>query len=73
MRLRFTVFGYEVCALELQNQDVAGVLAEAIAEYADDQEVPQMGGGAGHNFERDLAPPNPSGEEPWVDRFGFQP
>jgi hypothetical protein len=70
----FTVFGREVWAFECQQQDAAGVLAEAIAEYAEDQEEPAMGGGSGHNFERDLAPVSPDDRyAPWEDRFGFQP
>lgn len=63
MRLRFTILGYEVAAIEF--------------DRADEQEVEDapcgMEGGSGHNFERDMNPPGPSGEEPWVDRgFGFR-
>lgn len=41
-------------------------------EYAaEEEEAPIFSGGASHDFERDMDPPDPSGEEPWVDRFGF--
>jgi hypothetical protein len=78
MRLVFTVFGYEVWALEAQRQDPAEMLAAAIAELSGDEmyqsatEQHTIGAGETHNFDRDCNPPSPVGEEPWVDRFGFQ-
>lgn len=40
--------------------------------FEPEEPKPGMEAGSGHNFERDMAPPDPLGEEPWYDRFGFQ-
>lgn len=42
-----------------------------VHEYqAPKDETAPMEAGSGHNFERDMAPPDPMGEEPW--QFGFR-
>lgn len=40
----------------------------------DDEDYPEgIGGGSSHDFERDLNPPDPLGEEPWEEEdFGFR-
>lgn len=58
------LFGREILAIQFGSDT-------ATEQPADDEETPAMGGGSGHNFERDMYPPNPSGEEPWQDHFGF--
>lgn len=66
--------GFEVCSIELVTDDAAVVEYEANEGGA---ELPGgVGGGSGHNFERDANPLSAVGEEPWpweTDRgFGFQ-
>lgn len=63
MSVRFTVFGYEVWALEWGDSPATEVDPEGIT------------GVGGQCFERDMDPPTPSNEEPWYDRgssFGFR-
>lgn len=62
MILSFRVLGYEVWALTFDRDP----------QDAEEEEEPPTGitGGACQSFERDLYPPNPSGEEPWT--FGFR-
>lgn len=57
MRLRFTIAGYEVWALEFDREEAA-------------QEPSGITGGTSLYTERDMNPP--TNEEPWYeDRFGF--
>ncbi|SDD59792.1 hypothetical protein SAMN04488581_2627 [Mycolicibacterium neoaurum] len=62
-RLSVRIFGREVFAINMDRDQ---------PNHTEPQ-PPRMEAGAGHNFERDLNPPNPSGEEPWFpdDKFGF--
>lgn len=69
MRIQLTIFGIEVFCLILDP------LGRAALEVEDDDEVPLIGGGETHNFERDPTPLDPTdhyGE--WEDKlkFGFR-
>jgi hypothetical protein len=60
MRLRLTIFGHEVWALELEN--------------AEEEVGPEIGGGSMHNYDRDLDPLDPTPGEEWYGddrKFGF--
>lgn len=61
--------GSKVWCLELNSGEMEAAEDEA---YQPDTEQHTISGGSGMMFERDGNPPNPSGEEPWVDKFGFQ-
>jgi len=63
MRIRFTIFGFEVWALEFGQPG-----EEVEYEAVDDTGIT---GGSAHNFERDTTPIDPSGEEPWYEDRGF--
>lgn len=69
MRLRFVFLRWEICSLELCHD-------QAEIEAEDGEAELSVGGGSGHNFERDANPLSAVGEEPWpweTDRqFGFQ-
>lgn len=63
MRLRFTVFGWEIAAIELDH--------DAPVEAVEDAEKCVAGGGSAHNFERDTTPLDTDERyAPW-DGFGF--
>jgi hypothetical protein len=54
------VFGIEVLSYEYEPSPVYEEIPEGIS------------GGSTHDFERDLYPPDPTGEEPWeYQDFGF--
>ena len=66
MIVRFTVFGYEVWALEF---------GETVEEEAEEEQ--QIGAGSTHNFDRDTEPYSPDDRWiwPWDDKhrgFGFR-
>jgi hypothetical protein len=63
VRLVWRVLGYEILSVGLEQE----LLLEEEASTG-------ITGGGSANFERDVNPPNPSGEEPyWEDRgFGFR-
>ncbi|WP_133054329.1 hypothetical protein [Mycolicibacter kumamotonensis] len=63
MRLRFVVLGREIWSVEFNRDD---------ADVVECNNEPTMGGGSGHNFERDCAPISPDDRyAPWGDRGGF--
>lgn len=66
MRIRLRILGCTVLSVTVEN-------AQWILQPEEPEDAPEgLTGGSGHNFERDMAPPDPLGEEPWVDRhFGF--
>ena len=53
------MFGYTVLSLTYDPAEASLPEAEGIT------------GGGGLYGERDMSPPNPSGEEPWGNQFGF--
>lgn len=69
MKLRFTIFGIEIWAIEFGNGPQWEIVDEGQEQSYDD-----IASGTSHNFERDLNPPDPSNEESWYEdrkRFGF--
>lgn len=72
MRLRCTVFGREICAVELLKQTPEELLAEVI-DGLEEESPAGITGGPGGAFERDDRPYTSDDRyEPWEDRrFGF--
>lgn len=67
MKLTVTILGLSVLAVELERAP------QWVIEDAEEEPPQGITGGSAMGFERDLYPPDPSGEEPWVDRgFGFR-
>jgi hypothetical protein len=66
VRFRWTLFGREVTTVELgggEDQQIADLMA-ALSDK-------EIGGGSGHNFDRDFTPADPNDRYRWEDKFGF--
>lgn len=69
MKRTLRIFGIEVVSYEVESDPVY----ELVYDEPEEEAPEGITGGATHDFERDLYPPDPSGEEPaeWEFTFGF--